>query len=221
MASILKENLLSTQVYEKIKKDIISLQYAPGTILKERELAQSIGVSRTPVREALQRLSQECWVVAGEGKKIFVSTISMEDIEEVRQVRNIVEMAAMRWTVTHEESRIIAGRLDEILNNMRKTSDQYTFTRLDLNFHALVIENMHNKRLLRFWDTIQEEALRMGLMALQGKDRFIEVINEHEKLVDYLWNKDADSIFNAVRVHLDNSYESLFDRIKMPIANQP
>ncbi|MDO5114874.1 MAG: GntR family transcriptional regulator [Synergistaceae bacterium] len=213
MGNMLKENLLSTQVYESIKRDIISLKYAPGTPLKERELAQSIGVSRTPVREALQRLSQECWVVPGDGKKILVSNISTEDINEVCQIRTIIEMAAMQWAVMQGDGRVLAGLLDNILNNMRKTDDQYTFTGLDLDFHTLVIENMHNSRILRFWDTIREEAQRIALMALQSKDRFAEVIIEHEMLVDYLWNKDSTKVFDALRVHIENSYKSFSNRI--------
>ena len=66
----MEEKSLSAQVYEKIKGGIISLKYPPGSVLKERELSESLGVSRTPVREAIQRLSQEFWLVPGEGKRM-------------------------------------------------------------------------------------------------------------------------------------------------------
>ena len=97
------ERPLSQQVYETIKKDIVSLKYPPGSFLKERELAESLGVSRTPVREAIQRLSQEFWVISGDGKKMQVRPITIADVHEIIQIRNIVEYSAIDWLMNNGE----------------------------------------------------------------------------------------------------------------------
>ena len=188
------ERPLSLQVYETIKRDIVSLKYPPGSFLRERELAESLGVSRTPIREAIQRLSQEFWVISGDGKKMQVRQVTAADVREIIQIRNIIEFAAIENLVTKGEPRVVAGQLDSILGEMKKTKEQYIFTSLDLSSHTLIIKSMLNERILRFWYTVQEEVVRMGLMALRGKYRFEEVRSEHEVLVNALWNKNPTEV---------------------------
>lgn len=210
------ERPLSQQVYETIKKDIVSLKYPPGSFLKERELAESLGVSRTPVREAIQRLSQELWVISGDGKKMQVRPITLADVHEIIQIRNIVEYSAIDWVINYGEPRVIAGQLDSILTEMKKVKEQYSFTNLDLSSHCLIINSMQNERLTRFWATIQEEVVRMGLMALRGEYRFEEVIHEHEALVNALWKKDPEEVREAMKEHLEHSFDSLLAHLDVP-----
>jgi DNA-binding GntR family transcriptional regulator len=210
------ERPLSQQVYETIKKDIVSLKYPPGSFLKERELAESLGVSRTPVREAIQRLSQELWVISGDGKKMQVRPITLADVHEIIQIRNIVEYSAIDWVINYGEPRVIAGQLDSILTEMKKVKEQYAFTNLDLSSHCLIINSMQNERLTRFWATIQEEVVRMGLMALRGEYRFEEVIHEHEALVNALWKKDPEEVREAMKEHLEHSFDSLLAHLDVP-----
>lgn len=205
----MEEKSLSAQVYEKIKAGIISLKYPPGSVLKERELSESLGVSRTPVREAIQRLSQESWLVPGEGKRMQVRPVTIADVHEIIQIRNLVEYAALGDLLKNGEPRVAAGQLDSILNEMKSATEVYTLTTLDLKFHYLVVESMKNERLLRFWSTVQDEVLRMGLLMLKRKDRWGEVISEHERLVEMLWNKDAEKTRLAMKEHLENSYAAL------------
>jgi len=207
---------LSLQVYEAIKKDIVSLKYPPGSYLRERELAESLGVSRTPVREAIQRLSQEFWIISGDGKKMQVRPVTAADVREIIQIRNIIEFSAIDWLVTEGEPRVVAGQLDSILNEMKKTTEQYVFTNLDLSSHSLIIKSMQNERLIRFWATIQEEVIRMGLMALRGEYRFKEVIHEHEILVNALWKKDPEEVKASMKDHLEKSFASLLAHLDIP-----
>lgn len=210
------EKPLSLQVYEAIKKGIVSLKYPPGSYLRERELAESLGVSRTPVREAIQRLSQEFWIISGDGKKMQVRPVTAADIREIIQIRNIIEFSAIDWLVSQGEPRVVAGQLDSILNEMKKTTEQYVFTSLDLSSHSLIIKSMQNERLIRFWATIQEEVVRMGLMALRGEYRFKEVIQEHEILVNALWKKDPEEVKAAMKNHLEKSIASLLSNLDIP-----
>lgn len=215
----MEEKSLSAQVYEKIKGGIISLKYPPGSVLKERELSESLGVSRTPVREAIQRLSQEFWLVPGEGKRMQVRPVTIADVHEIIQIRNLMEYAAIDEMLKNGEPRVVAGQLDSILNDMKSATEEYVFTTLDLKFHYLVVESMKNDRLLRFWSTVQDEVLRMGLLVLKGKDRWHEVIKEHEHLVDMLWNKDAEKIKFAMKEHLEHSYAALIRDLEERITN--
>lgn len=212
----MEDKPLSLQVYEAIKKDIVSLKYPPGSYLRERELAESLGVSRTPVREAIQRLTQEFWIISGDGKKMQVRPVTAADVREIIQIRNIIEFSAIDWLVTEGEPRVVAGQLDSILNEMKKTTEQYVFTNLDLSSHSLIIKSMQNERLIRFWATIQEEVIRMGLMALRGEYRFKEVIQEHEILVNALWKKDPEEVKASMKDHLEKSFASLLAHLDIP-----
>lgn len=204
-----EKSSLSAQVYESIKEGIISLKYPPGSVLKERDLSESLGVSRTPVREAIQRLSQESWLVPGEGKRMQVRPITTADIHEIIQIRNLVEFAAVDELIMHGEPRVVAGQLDSILNEMKGAKEEFTLVTLDLKFHHLLVESMNNERLLRFWGTVQDEVKRMGLLRLRGNDRWHEVINEHGRMVETLWDKDLQNTRLALKEHLERSYANL------------
>lgn len=209
------EKSLSLRVYEKVKEDIISLKYQPGSILKERELAEGMGVSRTPVREALQRLAQEFWITNGEGKKIQVSYITLKDAREIEQVRNIIEFAAIEHIISNGNPRLLAGQLDAIINEMKKTSDDYEFMRLDLAFHTVIVSSMDNGRLIRFWNSIRDEIIRMGLLAMRNRLFYDQVVPEHEMFIDALWKKDLELVKKAMSQHLKHCYESIFSALAL------
>lgn len=215
----MEDKPLSVQVYEKIKHDIISLKYQPSSILKERELSETLGVSRTPIREAIQRLSQEGWLVPGDGKRLKIRPVTLADVYEIIQIRNIIEYSAIDLLLECGETRVLAGRLDMILEDMKKSSEEYQFTSLDLQFHRLLVLSMKNARIEHFWNTIQEEILRMALLVIRGKDRWDGVIMEHEQLVNALWNKDPGQIKEAMRNHLEHSYESLIRNLEKHMLN--
>lgn len=209
-----EKSLLSDQVYENIKNGIISLKYPPYSAIKEREISENLGVSRTPVREAIQRLTQEAWLVPGEGKRMQVRPITSKDVHEIIQIRNLVEYSALDELFARGEPRVIAGQLDFILNEMKAAQEEYSLVTLDLKFHNLLVESMNNGRLLRFWCAVQDEVKRMGLLRLRGNDRWQEVINEHERVVEMLWNKDPVRTKLALREHLEHSYANLTNDIE-------
>lgn len=208
-----KENL-NLKVYRDIKKRLISLQYPPGSYIQEREVAETFGVSKTPVREAFLRLSHEGWLNIGNRKKIQVRPVAMLDIEEIFEIRNLVEPFSFKWVLQNGEPRAIAGQTDSILNSMMQTpDDKFSFTQLDLQFHSIVISCSGYERINRFWTTVHEEAVRLGFMAMHGSYRFSEVLKEHTAIVEALWNKDEKAVLEAVDTHLRNTKIALMSRL--------
>lgn len=207
----MEEKLLSTQAYKKIKEGILSLKFPPGSLLKERELARDLGMSRTPVREAIQRLCQERWLTTGTEKRMQVRPVTLADVYEIIQIRNIIEYAALRDIVEKGRARLVAGQLDLILNEMKNTSEECLFVHLDIKFHYAIVESIHNERLLNFWSNIQEEVLRIGLLVLREKGRWQEVVLEHEAVVEALWEKAPAKVHSAMQRHLERSYESILN----------
>lgn len=208
----MEERNLSVQVYENIKMLLIGLRFPPGSYLKERELANILGVSRTPIREALQRLDHEGWIVVGEGKKIQVRQVTMADINEIFNIRGLIEHFSLSWLMDCGQPRVVAGLADACLSSMTNMEDHLAFTRMDLQFHSIVIKSMKYKRIERFWKTIHEEVIRLGYMAVQGPDRVAQVIEEHSAIVDALWNRDKSAALDALERHLHNTKNALLEK---------
>lgn len=204
-----RENL-TLKVYRDIKKRLISLQYPPGSYIQEREVAETFGVSKTPVREAFLRLNHEGWLKIGNRTKIQVRPVTMLDVEEIFEIRNLVEPFSFEWLLKNGEPRAIAGQADSILNAMEQTpDDKLAFTQLDIEFHSTVISCNGYERIKRFWTTVHEEAIRLGFMAMQGNYRFSEVLKEHAAIVEALWDKDEERTLFELRNHLMNTKKAL------------
>jgi DNA-binding GntR family transcriptional regulator len=200
---------LSNQVYEKIKKSITSLEYSPDSTLQEATLAAILGVSRTPIREATMQLLQEGWLIR-EGRSLRVKTLSREDMEQIFEIREILEKEALVKTFTRGNPRLIAGFLDDLVQKMEQEDDFYNFTRFDLDFHATIVKNMGNDRLTQFWCNIYEEIFRCGLFSVRAvKNRRDQVINEHGKIIECCWKKDLECALKAMEEHHESSLSAL------------
>ena len=209
----MEEKNLSVQVYESIKMLLIGLRFPPGSYLKERELAEILGVSRTPVREALQRLDHEGWITVGEGKKIQVRQVTMADVNEIFHIRDLVEHFSLSWLMDCGQPRMVAGMADACLSSMTNLEDHLAFTRMDLQFHSIVIKSMGYERIERFWKTIHEEVIRLGYMAMQDPDRVARVLEEHAAIVEALWDRDKDAALDALSRHLHNTKTALLEKL--------
>lgn len=205
------ENLYSI-AYIKIKNMLISLRFPPGTPLREQELADILGMSRTPVREALQRLGHEGWVQLGNKKRIVVSEVTRKDIEDLYQLRYLIEPFAAKEVLGQGKGRFVAAALDKIVNQISKVKDDAgAFARLDTEFHASIVKNVCNDRLTRFWQGLYEEITRAVILSLRSDNqaRSDEVVKEHAILVDAFWKKDIDKVLNTIYTHLDKSKSAI------------
>ena len=131
-----KEQNLSSTVYETIKDKIINGEFLPGTLLMERNIADECGVSRTPVREALKRLSQEGWVDWEERRRAVVSEITIEKIVELFTLREMIEPFAIKKIITDGKPQVdsdtgmvsyknaATGRTEQINRDQVKSMDE-------------------------------------------------------------------------------------------------
>ncbi|MDL2297672.1 GntR family transcriptional regulator [Synergistaceae bacterium OttesenSCG-928-D05] len=214
---------LSSKVYLDIKYMLMTLSFPPGTQIREQLVADKLGVSRTPVREAFQRLAHEGWLQIGQGKRVIVSPVTVKDIDDIFQLRMLLEPYALEETFRKEQSRMLAGELDRLLNIMQQVKvDRVAFAQLDMDFHALLMQNADNKRLTRFWKNLHEETSRIAIMTLQNGDggsdrRTPYVVQEHIEILNSLWDKDLSHSLNALNKHLINSKNALFEKMGVPL----
>lgn len=207
----MKKTKLSEQVYEKLKAKIISLEFQPGEALQERILAEALEVSRTPVREALLQLAQEGWVDLNARRSILVKDVSMEDIDEIFEVRKIIEQFALREIFERKLNRKLAGELDLIVQEMKAAKDDsLAFSKEDLRYHEAFVSILENSRLERIWVNIAEEMVRLGMLSTRKDSVQMDVVLEkHLLLVDRLWNNEQEKASEMVRAIRNETYEAL------------
>lgn len=203
----MKNNSLALSVYQKIKTSILSLEYPPEAILQERVLADSLGVSRTPVREALHRLSQEGWLKIHARKNIQVRSVSVEDLKEVFQVRRTLETAMLNLIFNAKLHRQAADVMSEHISQMKDSMDNlYSFISSDQNFHSANFSVFGNVRFQKFWNAISEEMIWLGVMAMAaGKERFPRVLADHSVFCSAVRNGQRREAKKALLAHLDDT----------------
>jgi Transcriptional regulators len=180
------------QVYEKLKTAIINQVLKPGERLNERILAENLGISRTPLREALHRLESEGWIFTKPWKGTYVSNITEQDIEEVFQLRGTLEIMVIEL-ITQQMNPEQLLRIDEIHQMQIRLGDEFKageFIEIDKSFHMYLAELTGNKRLIQILGNLSDMMQRLGITAIQTNERYRETLQEHTSIIDSLKTKD-------------------------------
>ncbi len=206
---------LADRVYDEIKTQIVELRLPPESAVQERSLAEALGTSRTPVREALKRLGQDGWILVQEKRKIIVRGISMDDVREVFMLREMVELFAIRSIFSSGEPRFLAGMLIPLISNMKShADDSVAFIKEDMKFHTAIIACMNNRRLDEIWRKISDEVTRIAIYSLHEQRRPEAVIREHEALAGGLWEMQCDVTVRRMVEHYHKIYVAYEDKFR-------
>lgn len=203
---------LSVQIAERIRDDILAGVYEPGTQLNEIELAFGFGVSRGPLREAMQRLIQEGLLRSEPHHGVFVPDLSEDDMIDVFFVRAAIEGAAIRRITAGAARGDVAGALTEIAERMDralKAGDWTAGSELDFSFHRTLVAAAGSERLSRTYATIQAEN-RMCLRRLMGGYRRSEDLAvEHHRLARLIGEAPVEAVLEELERHFGNPAETL------------
>lgn len=202
---------LKQQAYDEIKRKIVTCEYAPNTLLNEELLREELHVSRTPIRDALSRLEQKGLITILPKKGIMVSSLSINDINMVFEVRMMYEPYAL----LHYGSRIPYSVLThsyELLSDLDAMSEDWAFFQADDAFHAAVVQAIGNRFLLQTYEWIQDQNLRFRVMTGQtSAPRLEDTSKEHTRILEACLKKDWSEAASAMKDHLINSKNSTFD----------
>ena len=204
---------LATQVFEKLEDDIITGVYPRGEILTELKLVEQLGVSRTPIREALRRLEQER-LIAESGKGSVVLGITLEDLIDLMDVRQRIEgLAAYHATKNLTD----AGR--EELQHISELQDFYfakqdieNLRKMDDKFHN-AIYHLTNRPVLR--DTLvplHRKSQRYRKISIEDKSRLNESIKEHKAICNAILSGNADLAAELITAHIQRAKENMIER---------
>jgi len=218
MESLLKiegYELLSQKVYRVLKTEIIKGSLKPGTKLSEGKIAEQMEVSRTPIREALRELAAEGFVKISPNQGVVVSNASIEDVQEVLQIRGVLEGLAARLAakiINKEEIK----ELDKYLKQMEyytNKDDVLAFSEMDAEFHELILGICENNRLIQIRKNLSDQAHRYRIRSLTIPGRLKYSLKEHREIVETLKRKDAEQADRLSQKHIQNVLKNILTHI--------
>lgn len=189
----------------RLRQEILAGAAAPGNLLAESAVARRLGVSRVPVREALFALEREGLVEFSDTGSAFVRDLTARDFEEIYALRLALEPLAARLATSRFKDDVSA--LEKNLAATRKAKSVEQITRLDLEFHEIILETSGNARLLKLWGSLRGELeLWLGRLhrthQMQTRDTLDETIGSHTKLVKCFATQPPAACERLMRQHI-------------------
>lgn len=191
-------------VYEELKRQILVGEIPPGSRMMEVELADDMGVSRTPVREAIRKLEKEGLVTIEPRRGAYASDISIKDIEDVLEVRQDLEgmaaaLAALKATDAQKEE---LRQATEEYRKAVETGNVKEIIKRDEAFHKIIVSCSDNNTLINLVSQIQELALRFRYLYYDDFTRFNSQPTEHKEIIDAIISGDSERARQAADEHI-------------------
>ena len=193
-------------VYESLKQDILDLELKPGQLLKETELCQRFGVSRTPVRDALRLLQEQGFVLTVPYKGIYVTLLNLSNIKQMIYMRVAVETMVLRdfmkiaTPMVMEDIRYLIRKQQALIQEPDFKPEQ--FYRLDAQMHSVWYDTTKKQKL---WEILQAQQLhytRFRMLDFVTETDFSRIIKEHENIFALIEQKDVSGLEEALKDHL-------------------
>ena len=194
--------------YTLIVEAIEAGTYKPGDRLVESELAERLGVSRTPVREALQRLETQS-MLARDGRSLIVATLDHNQLAELYAVRTELEGLAARLAARHatdEELRVLQSMAEE--DRALLGGDPGALSRANKRFHKQIHLASHNRFLVQQLDLVHRSMALMAKTSFAAEGRDEVALGEHEAIVAAIARRDGDAAYLALRTHISRAFET-------------
>lgn len=206
----------ASMVGERIRSDIIEGVLTPGAQLHEVELAASFGVSRGPVREALQRLIQEGLLRSEAHRGVFVPVMGADDIVDIYVAREALETAAVRRITGTTRAASAYKALDKVVRAMEvaaKAEDWKAVASRDLDFHTALVAAADSPRLERMFTTVISETQLCLTMLTSAADAREDLVEEHRQISEMIRAGDTKGAIAALAKHFDDAVVTLRRRL--------
>ncbi|MEE9611846.1 MAG: GntR family transcriptional regulator [Desulfatiglandales bacterium] len=207
MGKLLDRPNLRDQVYDILKRMIVLKEIKPGEKINEEELADKVGVSRTPIRETLCRLENEGIVRIIPRRGAFVVTLSREEIVEILQIREVLEGLVAQLASQNMDKRTLS-RLKVCLEKINSSPDGdnklLKYTPADMDFHSLLLEASKNKMLQNMMGIVNShlQMIRLRTVVLPGRAQ--KTVEEHFKVLDAIEKGDIKAAERLMRKHIQS-----------------
>jgi DNA-binding GntR family transcriptional regulator len=203
--------LLSQKAYRTLKEAIVSGKIESNAKLTLQEIAQYMGISKTPIREAIYQLASEGLVKLIPNKGIVINEISIDDFQEILQIRSaldglIAEIAAKK---INENEIVKMMKIVEDMEFSVREDDRLTYNDLDIKFHDLLLNITGNQKLVEVYNHLIAQAHKFRLRTLKLAYRMFKSLEEHRKIALAIKDKDPFTANRVSHEHINSIIKSL------------
>jgi DNA-binding GntR family transcriptional regulator len=200
-------NLGQKDAYELLLEAIDRGEFRPGDRLVESELAVRFGVSRTPIREALQRLETQA-VLARDGRSLVVASLDHDQLGELYVVRAELEGLAARLAAQHAAPEEIRVLREMIARDRSLVADPERLARANKRFHRQIHLASHNRYLIQQLDMVHRSMALLATTSLAAEGRSGKALDEHDEIVSAIEARDGVAADAAIRHHISIAFET-------------
>lgn len=203
-------------VFQTLRQAILRGELEPGERLMEIQLANKLGVSRTPIREAIRKLELEGLVLMIPRKGAEVAEITEKSLRDVLEVRSSLEDLAVELACERigeeqiEELKKAAEEFKEALQG----GDLTEYAEADVKFHDVIYHATENQKLVQLLYNLREQMYRYRVEYLKRSEVHQTLLAEHQHIIEYIEKHDKEAAKNAIRTHIDNQFKKVANTIR-------
>lgn len=209
-------------VFNTLREAILKGELEPGERLMEIALAQKLGVSRTPIREAIRKLELEGLVVMAPRKGAEVAEITLKDLRDVLEVRKNLEELAVELAckkATQEDVEEMRRAHEEFIKTLSQ-KDLTVIAEADVKFHDVIYKTTDNKRLIQILNNLREQMYRYRLEYIKDEKKRMIVTDEHLQIIGAIESKDVKAAKDYIQVHINNQEKTIVEKINAKKAEK-
>ena len=203
-------------VFNTLRQAILRGELKPGERLMEIQLANKLGVSRTPIREAIRKLELEGLVLMIPRKGAEVADITEKSLRDVLEVRKALEELAVQLTcdkITKEQIRELEQAAEQFKKTL-KSNDITEIAEADVRFHDIIYLATDNQKLILLLNNLIEQMYRYRIEYLKRADKYSQLLAEHEEIIRHIEKKQKKEAAEIVCKHIDNQVAAVMDLIR-------
>lgn len=208
---------LREKIADKIRAEIIRGTFKPGERLVEPKLAKNLGISRTPIREALRQLEGEGFIEIVPRRGAIVKELTLKDIDDLYAIKANLEGLAARQACERLKNRDLE-KLSKINEKFKEITDKNPnvveeYMKYNVDFHNFFIQSSNNNKLIEILDGLSKNFQRLKSVLVSDASRTVDAASEHEQIIEAFLSGDPDLVEQKVRDHIREGWEYLKKRI--------
>lgn len=204
-------------VFNTLRQEILTGKMKPGERLMEIHLANKLGVSRTPIREAIRKLELEGLVIMIPRRGAEVAQITWKNLKDVLEVRRALDVLAIELACERMPQESIGSlyRACETFEAATKTQDTRKIAEADVAFHDIIVVSTGNNRLMQLVNNLAEQMYRYRFEYLKDDSQHRMLVREHQEMYQSILNGDKTAAANVVKKHIDNQEEAIIRQLRL------
>ena len=203
-------------VFHTLRQAILTGELKPGERLMEIHLANRLGVSRTPIREAIRKLELEGLVIMIPRRGAEVAQITEKSLKDVLEVRRALDAlcAELACDRISEEEVLRLKEACTAFENATKTRDAKIIAKADVALHDIIVQATNNNRLITLVNNLSEQMYRYRCEYIKDETQHQRLVEEHRTIYESIVRKDKEAASNAARIHIDNQERSIMNQLR-------